>query len=70
MKDTGISLPYFNCPLPMMGSKGQFNQRMVMMTLTTCLQAEGSCHGSQYSYHDFKNLTPNAFLFVFHFFDL
>ncbi len=52
----------------MMGSKGQFNQRMVMMTLTTRLQAEGSCHGSQYSYHDFKNLTPNAFLFVFHFF--
>ena len=45
MKDTGISLPYFNCPLPMMGSKGQFNQRMVMMTLTTRLQAEGSCHG-------------------------
>ena len=70
MKDTGISLPYLNCPLPMMGSKGQFNQRMVMMTLTTCLQAEGSCHGCQYGYHDFKNLTPNAFLFVFHFFDL
>jgi hypothetical protein len=42
----------------------------VCQALTTRLQAEGSCHGCQYGYHDFKNLTPNAFLFVFHFFDL